>query len=401
MIRISQGQAPGPSLFKTGLAFRPFFWLASVFVTLSLVAWFAFYSGSVVLSPRGGMIWWHQHEMLFGFGAAVVVGFLLTAVQNWTGIPSLTGARLWLLALLWLLARIAVAFSDNLNATFVMLLDAAFLPCVAIAMASYVIRAKRWRNLIFIPVLTLLTLANIGMHWGNAHGNYAMSLNSAYMGVWLIVTLIVVIGGRVIPIFTANGMRMHVRPMRKPLELLLIGSALAICLIFALRALGVQVMGSIVAVPLVLLGVLSLLRWLSWHPLKCFKEPMIWGLHTSYLFIIIGAFLWALAEIQGTRFDSALHTITVGGMMAIILTMMSRVSLGHTGRLIRGLTGKNAAMTALFIAALLRGPGLMLWPSATLSFYKISMVLAIVAFTWFVYHYTHTLWTPRADNRPG
>lgn len=401
MIHTSQAQCSSPSILKTGLAFRPFFWLASVFVVLSLIAWLAFYSGTIVLNPRGGMIWWHQHEMLFGFGAAVVVGFLLTAVQNWTGIPSLTGVRLWSLALLWLLARIAVAFSDNLNSTFVMLLDVAFLPCVAIAMASYVIRAKRWRNLIFIPVLTLLTLANIGMHWGNLHGNYTMSLNSAYMGVWLIVTLIVVIGGRVIPIFTANGMRMRVRPMRKQLEHLLIASSLAVCLVFALRALGASIGGSIVAIPLMLMVVLSLFRWLSWHPLKCLKEPMLWGLHTSYLFIIIGALMWAVAEIKGTRFDSALHTITVGGMMAIILTMMSRVSLGHTGRLIRGLTGKNLVMAALFVAALLRGIGLILWPSATLSFYKISMVLAMAAFAWFVFHYSRTLWTPRADNRPG
>jgi len=142
MIQLSREQEPGPSIFTTGLAFRPFFWLASVFVVLSLIAWFAFYSGAIVLHPRGGMIWWHQHEMLFGFGAAVVVGFLLTAVQNWTGIPSLTGMRLWSLALLWLIARIAIAFSEHLNSTFVMLLDVAFLPCVALAMASYVIRAS-------------------------------------------------------------------------------------------------------------------------------------------------------------------------------------------------------------------------------------------------------------------
>src|SRR5699024_2450084 len=169
----------------------------------------------------------------------------------------------------------------------------------------------------------------------------------------------------------------------------------------ALPILGANVAGGIVAIPLILMAVLSLFGLLSWHTLKCFKELMIWGLHTSYLFIILGALMWAVAEIKGARFDSALHTITVGGMMAIILTMMSRVSLGHTGRIIRGLRGKNSVMIALFTAALLRGIGLILWPSATLGFYKISMVLAIAAFTWFVFHYSHTLWTPRADNRPG
>lgn len=401
MIHTSQHQSPPPSVVKTGLAFRPFFWLASVFVVVSLVLWYAFYSGILVLNPQGGMIWWHQHEMIFGFGAAVVVGFLLTAVQNWTGIPSLTGARLWLMALLWLLARIGVAFSADLNATLVAVVDVAFLPLVAIAMASYVIRAKRWRNLIFVPVLSLLTLANIGMHWGAIKSNYAMSLQSAYMAIWLIITLIIVIGGRVIPIFTANGMRMRVRPMRRWAERTLIASALAVCLLFGLRALGVSVHGAVVAVPLVLVALLSIFRWLSWQPLKCFKEPMIWGLHMSYLFIIVGTFMWVVAELKGARFDSALHTITIGGMMALILTMMSRVSLGHTGRIIRGLTGKNPVMIALFAAALLRGIGLLIVPSAAIWIYKTSMVLAILAFAWFVFHYTHTLWTPRADNKAG
>lgn len=401
MISTSQQQESVPSILKTGLAFRPFFWLASVFVVISLTVWYAFYSGIFLLNPRGGMMWWHQHEMLFGVAVAVVVGFLLTAVQNWTGLPSLKSTRLWLLTLLWLVARVAIAFSEHLNATVVMLLDLAFLPFVAVAMGSYVVRAKRWRNLIFVPILIFLTLANLGMHWGNLHGNYAMSLNSAYMAVWLIVTLIVVIGGRVIPIFTTNGLRVHVRPMHQWAERLLIANALTVCLAFALRALGVSLPGGLVAIPLVLIAGLSTSRWMSWHPLKGFKEPMIWGLHTSYLFIIAGTLLWAIAEIKGTRFDSALHTITIGGMMAIILTMMSRVSLGHTGRLIRGLQGKNAVMAAIFIAALLRGMGLLIWPAGTLMFYKIAMLLCIAAFAWFTFHYTRTLWTPRADNRPG
>lgn len=397
----SQQQEPLPSVLKTGLAFRPFFWLASVFVVISLAVWYAFYSGILFLNPLGGMIWWHQHEMLFGFGIAVVVGFLLTAVQNWTGLPSLKSTRLWLLTFTWLLARVAIAFSGNLNAIVVALLDLAFLPLVAVAMGSYVIRAKRWRNLIFIPILALLTLANLGMHWGNIHSNYTMSLNSAYMAVWLIVTLIVVIGGRVIPIFTTNGLRIRVRPMRQSVERILIASTLTVCLVFALRALGISIPGGLVAIPLILIAVLSIFRWVSWHPLKGFKEPMIWGLHTSYLFIIAGTLIWAIAEVNGARFDSALHIITIGGMMAIILTMMSRVSLGHTGRLIRGLRGKNIAMAAIFAAALLRGIGLLIWPTSALLLYKAAMLLCIAAFAWFTFHYTYALWTPRADHRPG
>src|SRR5690625_649437 len=182
MIRTTQ-EPQAPSLFNTALAFRPFFWLASVFAVISLGIWYAYYSQWVPLNPKGGMLWWHQHEMIFGFGAAVVVGFLLTAVQNWTGIPSLTGPRLWGLTLLWLMARMGLAFSNALPYPLLMALDLAFLPLVGIAMASYVIRAKRWRNLIFVPVLLLLTLANLGMHLGNLKGDYQTRINSAYMGV--------------------------------------------------------------------------------------------------------------------------------------------------------------------------------------------------------------------------
>lgn len=401
MISPSQQQEPAPSVLRTGLAFRPFFWLASVFVVISLSIWYAFYSGILLLSPYGGMMWWHQHEMLFGFGMAVVVGFLLTAVQNWTGLPSLKSVRLWLLTVIWLLARVAIAFSEHLEPTIVILLDLAFLPLVAVAMSSYVVRTKRWRNLIFIPVLILLTLANLGMHWGNLQGNYTMSLNSAYMAVWLIITLIIVIGGRVIPIFTTNSLRIHIRPMRQWTERLLIASSLILCLVFALRALGIRFPGSLATIPLILVAGFSMVRWISWHPFKAFKEPMIWGLHTSYLFIIAGTLMWASAEAKGIRVDSALHTITIGGMMAIILTMMSRVSLGHTGRLIRGLKGKSIVMAAIFTAALLRGIGLLIWPAGALVLYKLAMLLCIAAFAWFIFHYTHTLWTPRADNRPG
>src|SRR5699024_2365490 len=403
MIRThQQGElGPAPSVLKTGLAFRPFFWFGSVFVVLSLFAWSLFWAGKPPLQPDGGMMWWHQHEMLFGFGIAIVTGFLLTAVQNWTGIPTVKGAQLWLLALLWLSARVLMAYPMGLNSYLLMAIDVAFIPFVAIAMASYVIRAKRWRNLIFIPVLTLLTLANTGMHWGKISANYTMVIESAYMTVWLITSLIIVIGGRVLPMFTAYAMRFAVQPMPKWREPLTIGAALFVCLLHGLRALGVVVEPWLVALPLAALVVLNLLRYLSWQPQRCFKQPMIWGLHTSYLFVIFGAALWALAEFSFLRVDIALHTITVGGMMAIILSMMARVSLGHTGRIIRALPGKNAVLIALFAAGLLRGVGLLLAPNAAIMLYQISMGLSMLAFLWFLLFYTKTLWVPRADNRPG
>src|SRR5699024_5974601 len=335
MINIHQSKSEHPpSVLKTGLAFRPFFWFGSVFIVLALLAWSLFWAGKPPFQPDGGMLWWHQHEMIFGFAIAIVTGFLLTAVQNWTGIPSVKSVRLWLLVLLWLAGRFLLAFPSGLNAGWLMAIDVAFLPMVAIAMASYVIRAKRWRNLIFVPVLALLTLANIGMHWGKISGNYTMTINSAYMAMWLITTLIIVIGGRVLPMFTANAMRFAIQPMPVWRERLTIGAALFVCVRYGLRAVSIAFSAWLVVMPIAALVVLSLLRYLSSQSQRSYKEPMIWGLHTSYSFVIVGAALWALADLGWFRIYPALHTISVGGMMAIILTMMARVSLGHTGRII-------------------------------------------------------------------
>src|SRR5690625_7347446 len=128
----TQTRQPGIGFaFHAGLAFRPFFWLGAFFLLISFVLWAAFWQGNLLVSPHGGMIWWHQHEMLFGFAAAIVVGFLLTAVQNWTGIPSFSGPSLWALAALWLLARFFMLFLMGMRAYAVMVIAVAVLPIVA------------------------------------------------------------------------------------------------------------------------------------------------------------------------------------------------------------------------------------------------------------------------------
>ena len=132
----------------TCLAFRPFFLLSALFSILTMLAWLTFWHGCLWVSPYGGMLWWHQHEMLFGFGSAIIAGFLLTAVQNWTGRPSLSGTPLSGTVLVWLSSRVMLAYPSVLPDTLTVLLDVAFLPLVAWAMARRVIAAKLWRNLI-------------------------------------------------------------------------------------------------------------------------------------------------------------------------------------------------------------------------------------------------------------
>lgn len=393
--------APAGLAFKTGLAFRPFFWLGAVFLLLSFVLWSAFWQGSFLVAPNGGMIWWHQHEMLFGFAAAIVTGFLLTAVQSWTGLPTLSGARLWALVLLWLAARFLNLFPSGVSSTVIMVVDVLFLPLVALVMARLVITARRWRNLIFVPVLLIFTIANIGQHWGMLSNNSDLVRQSSYLAVWVMVTLILVLGGRVIPFFTSRALNVTITAPARWRELLIVASALGMCLLLFISLFGIRIPAALYSVVLGLTVVLNLWRWTTWKLSHSWNQPLLWGLHLSYLFVIIGAFLWLLSEWQLIAVDYALHVLTIDGILAIILAMVARVSLGHTGRPIQALPGLSLALIALFVAGLVRGPLLWVWPSLAATAYQLSLALCILAYAWFVLFYTRPLWSARIDGRPG
>ncbi|HSP56751.1 MAG TPA: NnrS family protein, partial [Halomonas sp.] len=277
------------------LAFRPFFLLAALFSVLSLGVWFAFWHGVILLRPYGGLMFWHQHEMLFGFAAAVVAGFLLTAVQNWTGLPSLKGGPLLALVGLWLAGRLLMAFPLSLPAWLPVLVDLAFLPTVAGVMAMRVIEAKRWRNLIFLPALGLLAIANLFMHLGVSSGDAELIRQAAYLAVLLIALLMVVVGGRVIAMFTANRLG---RPRKAPilvLEFTSLGSVMLVVLGQLLVVFSVSLPGGLLAAPMGVAAVANAVRLSRWGGLYSWCEPLLWGLHLSYAFIPVGLAMWALA----------------------------------------------------------------------------------------------------------
>lgn len=386
---------------KTGLAFRPFFWLGAVFLLCSFVLWSAFWQGSVLLHPYGGMIWWHQHEMLFGFTAAIVVGFLMTAVQAWTGLPSIKGGALWALVALWLLARVLLLFPMGIAASFIVVIDVAFLPVVAILMGRLVVQAKRWRNLVFIPILLLFTAANIGLHWGALSQNAELVQKSSYLAIWVVLSLIIILGGRVIPFFTSRALNVEIAAAAKWREQVVVASALGVCLLFLLSLFGVTIPQALLGILLAVIVVFNLWRWTAWKINLCWHQPLLWGLHISYLFVVIGAFFWFLSLWQVIPVDYALHLLTINGVLGMILAMIARVSLGHTGRPIKALPGLSAALVAVFLAGIIRGPVLWLWPSVALGAYQASLVLCILAYVWFVALYTVPLWATRADGRPG
>jgi len=383
------------------LAFRPFFLLAALFSVFSLGVWFAFWHGDILLRPFGGLMFWHQHEMLFGFAAAVMAGFLLTAVQNWTGLPSLKGGPLLVLVGVWLAGRVLMAFPLGLPPWLPVLVDLSFLPVVAGVMARLVVAAKRWRNLIFLPVLALLTLGNLAMHLGVLNGNAELIRHAAHLVVLLFSLLMVVVGGRVIAMFTANRLGLTRKSPIPALEHVSLGSVMAVVLGQLLVMLGVAVPDGFLAVLMGLAALANAVRLSRWGGLHSWREPLLWGLHLSYAFIPLGLAMWALALLGGSRADAALHALTIGGMGTMMLAMMARVSLGHTARPIRTLPGIGVALGLMVASALLRSPVLALFPQITHWTYNLGIIFWCLAYAIFLFHYTGPLLSARADGKDG
>ncbi|UYG07665.1 NnrS family protein [Halomonas sp. M4R1S46] len=383
------------------LAFRPFFLLASLFGVVALMVWLAFWHGDVLLRPQGGLLWWHQHEMLFGFAAAVVAGFLLTAVQNWTGLPSLRGWPLLGLVALWLAGRVLLAMPLGLPPLLPALVDLAFLVVVAAVMARLVIAARRWRNLVFLPALGLLVLANLAMHLGVLQGDAVLIRQGAYLAVLLITALMVVIGGRVIPMFTANRLG-RAKPAPLPwLERLTLGSMAALVLAQLAAVLGLSLPGAGLAGLTGLAALANTLRLARWDGLHTLREPLLWGLHASYAFLCLGLAMWALAALGAFRVELAVHALTIGGMGTMMLAMMARVSLGHTGRAIESLPGIGVALALLIAAAVLRSPVLALFPGISHWTYNLGIIFWCLAYAIFLLHYALPLSTARLDGKDG
>ena len=383
------------------LAFRPFFLFGVLFSLFSLLVWLAFWHGNQWITPYGSMLWWHQHEMLFGFGSAIIAGFLLTAVQNWTGRPGLSGWLLFSLVSLWLTARLLLAYAAYLPAWLLLLIDGAFLPLVALAMAKPVITVRMWRNLMFVPVLILLALANIAMHVGVISDNTLLISEAGHLAILIITLVMVLLGGRVIPFFTSRKLGVPQPERRRSIEIISVGTLAAVVLLQGVIMLSSLNANTTLAALMGIAAIsngwrLSLWKgWLSW------KEPLLWGLHLSYAFIPLGLAMWAWQLFTGQRVETALHALAIGSMGTMMLAMMSRVSLGHTGRAIRTLPGIGVALGILLIAALLRSVWLALFPQSSYWVYSVVIIAWCISYLVFVLHYAVPLLSARVDGENG
>lgn len=382
-------------------AFRPFFLLGALFSIIAVLLWGfsldGYYAPDVFADP----LFWHSHEMLFGFVSAIVIGFLLTAVQTWTGQRAPHGKQLLFLVILWLAGRLMLMFGAGLPLWLVMLVDVSFLPVCAYLLAQPILRVKQRHNLIFIPILLLLTVCNALMYLGWLYHSPALVQTGSQSAVLLITLLMTVIGGRVIPMFTANGTR---TARVNPVPWLDRAAVLSLWLLFALHLLTLVqfIPAPVLSVLFAIVAVLVFLRGVRWRIWVTFGVPLLWSLHIAYWFIPLGLLLFAGHHAGfDISYSVALHALTAGAMGNMILSMISRVSLGHSGRALKPNQLMSLAFMLIIAAGLSRTLLIWLFPDYTMSWLWIGVISWVVAYTLYVLIYLPILTTPRPDGKPG
>ena len=383
------------------LGFRPFFLSGAIFGVIAIILWLLMYKGAVSFSPLGGGYWWHIHEMVFGFGCAIIAGFLLTAVQNWTGARGAQGKTLLVLFLLWLAGRVFLLVPELLGTTLTSVIDLAFLPAVAYVLGKPIIAIKQYRNLFFVPLLALFTLANLEMHLALFYPETFTITYAGYSGVMLVTFLMSVMAGRVAPMFTANGTK---TPKATPLPWLdkVTNGSLAIIMLNLLLQPIVGFSEFFFGVLLIVAGIFQTMRWLRWRPWITLNVPLLWSIHGAMKFICFGLIVLGVSYlIPDVPSNHVWHLLTVGGMGGLILAMISRVSLGHTGRPLSPPKSMSIAYILISLAAIVRTFGPWGLPEKTALFIDISGGFWIIAFAIFILTYAPMLMSPREDGRPG
>jgi uncharacterized protein involved in response to NO len=373
------------------IAFRPFFLVASWFSAVWMLIWLVYLTKGIPSLGSLNPILWHGHEMLFGFAAAVIAGFALTAVQNWTGLIATTPGSLAALVLLWLLARLGFLLPALVPLWLTSLVDLAFFPVLGWMMGRVLFRARNRNNYVLLPIFAAFAILNLVVHLelhGISHGAGQAALQGA---VYLVALLLVFMGGRVIPFFTSRRLP-ELRVLEWPW---LNWTTLAVT--FAVLPAFLWLGRSPVLAPLLLVAAaLNLGRLLAWNPWGVRRVPLLWVLHVGYLWLPIGFALHA-AHLLGAplAWSIGMHALMVGALGGLALGMMARVSLGHTGHPLEAHPVMAFAFGLISLAAIAR-LGMAFFP--VLGWLLIASVLLwILAFAIFAVYYTPILLAPRRN----
>lgn len=374
------------------LGFRPFYLLASAFAALSIVLWALQFSGFIA-RPYLATPLWHAHEMLFGFTLAVIVGFLFTAGRNWTGRETPTGWPLAAIAALWVAGRVLVLTPYGWAAAIV---NALFPLVAAIALAVPFFAARNRRNYFFVALLVLLSAAQWMFHLAQLGAVDVPQWASLQVGLDVVLFIMAVMGGRVIPMFTNNGVP-GARATRRPaLEKLALGAVLVL-----LAADVLQWRGAVLAVVLAVAAAAHFARWALWQPWVTRRTPLVWVLHAAYVWIPIHLVLRAGAALDWLPASPATHALTVGAIGGLIIGMITRTARGHTGRLLQAGRAETSCYALVLSSAVVRVFVPLLAPALTLNAVLVSAALWSAGFAIYAVTYWPVLTRPRVDGKPG
>lgn len=382
-------------------AFRPMFLFGSIFSVIAMALWGLMLSGSLTMDVYANVMFWHQHEMIFGFVAAIIVGFLLTAVQNWTGRRATHGNILFILVTIWFLGRLMMLFGGGLSPWLVAAVDMMFLPLAAFLFGRIVLKAGQVRNLFFVPILILLTISNGIMHAGVLLNQFQFIYHGSMNAVWLVTLIMAIISGRVLPMFTANGTQTSKMQPNVWIDRVALGS---LWMVFILQFLMLKpfiptILLSVLYASAALFNFIRIIRLRIWIT---FKVPLLWSLHIAALFIPLGLTLFAFRYAGfPVSISTGVHALTAGAMGIMILSMMARVSLGHSGRMLKPRAIMSVAFVLVIFAAIIRVFFGWLAPDLLLAGYYAAIIAWVVAFTCYTIVYTPILISPRADGKPG
>lgn len=377
-----------------GRGFRPFFLMGAVYAAMSILLWLGVYTGHVTFPDIfSDPVIWHAHEMIYGFVMAIVAGFLLTAVANWTGGAPVRQIQLMVLCGLWLAGRMAM----NINNVPVWLMFAAelsFIPALALSLSLPLLKSWNTRNFVFLGILSVLFVCDVAFLM-------TQDRTPLYVALFLILMMISLIGGRVIPSFTVGALRrkginvrIYDQPMLDKVALLSLVAAVSALLFMGTDSLWFA--GACFFSALV-----HLLRMRRYHTLLSLKDPMLWILHLGYGWLAAGLLLVGVSALGVGTFPVALHALTVGSIGSMILGMMCRVTLGHTGRDLTAGSMTAFSFILMQLAVVLRVIGPLLMPEHYTAWVVASGTLWSVCFALYLFMYAAMLWLPRPDRQPA
>lgn len=397
------GEAPTLPASRSGFAlarkgFRPFFLLAAAYACAIVPLWVLVFTG--VLPPAAYLdpASWHAHEMVFGFSVAVIAGFLLTAVGNWTQRETVVGAPLLGLSALWVAGRVVMVAPGLFPRGLPAVVDLAFLPVLAVVLARPLVASRNYRNLVMIAVLGALVGANSIVHLG-ALGVLGAGAprHACLVGIDVVVLVILIMAGRVFPMFTRNATGATNLRSSPVLDGLTVVGMAVLTILDA-----IDHDGPVAAAGAGVVSVLAIARAARWVTWRAARIPLVWVLHAGYAWACVGLLLRALAGfVPAVPGSLAMHALTVGAIGTLTLGMMARVALGHTGRPLVAPRAMAWSFGMITAAAFARAVLPLLAPAAYVHALVAAALLWTAAFLVYLVSYGPVLWASRLDGKPG